>query len=146
MPTKVPIGPTSVAGYGVSTAAFVAAVLAFINGDHGPSTIGVIAAGTIGALAFLATQIGRYRQATAQITASAPPAITTTGQPAQLEARSFPPAIAGQLLSAGPPELEDTDEPRDELDERAKLVPTTASPPPDEGDAGDPATTAGGQA
>lgn len=145
MPTKVPIGPTSVAGYGVSTAAFVAAVLAFINGDHGPSTIGVIAAGTIGALAFLATQIGRYRQATAQITATGAPAITV-GQPAQLEARSFPPAIAGQLLSAGPPELADEDEPRDELDERAELVPTTASPPPDEGDAGDPATTAGGQA
>lgn len=140
---SVPIGPSTVAGYTVSTAAFIAAVLAFINGDHGPSTLGVIAAGVIGALAFVVTQVGRYRQATAAITASSP--TVTPLEPAIGGIAGWtpaPPAPAPAL------ELDDEDEPRDELDPRAELLPTTSSPPPDLGDAGDPALSlvAGGQA
>ncbi len=65
MQGKVQVGLATVTGYSVSTVAFVGAVLAYLGGDHSDQTVAIIGCGIVGALAFLVTNIGRYRQATA---------------------------------------------------------------------------------
>lgn len=58
--TNVPIGPTTVLGGGVTVAAFVAAVVAFILGARDEGTIGSL---VIGGVSLITTLIGRYYQA-----------------------------------------------------------------------------------
>jgi hypothetical protein len=67
---KVPVGKTTVAGYGVALAGLVGAVLAYVTGDHSQAQLGAIASGSIGVLSLLVTQIGRYVQANTQIKAN----------------------------------------------------------------------------
>ncbi len=67
---KVPVGKTTVAGYGVAVAGLVGAVLAYVTGDHSQAQLGAIASGSIGVLSLLVTQIGRYVQANTQIKAN----------------------------------------------------------------------------
>lgn len=63
MQGKVSVGLATVTGYSVSTVAFVAAVLAYLGGDHSDQTVAIIGCGVVGALAFVVTNIGRYAQA-----------------------------------------------------------------------------------
>lgn len=63
MQGKVSVGLATVTGYSVSTVAFVAAVLAYLGGDHSDQTVAIIGCGIVGALAFVVTNIGRYVQA-----------------------------------------------------------------------------------
>lgn len=65
MQGKVSVGLSTVTGYGVTTAAFVGAVLAYLGGDHSNQQLAIIACGVIGAISFMVTNIGRQRQATA---------------------------------------------------------------------------------
>lgn len=60
---NVSVGPTTVAGWGVSATAFALAVLAFTSGDRSQATLGTIVCGVIGGLAFAVTQFGRMQQA-----------------------------------------------------------------------------------
>jgi predicted cation transporter len=64
---KVPVGVTSVAGYTVTLAGVVGAVLAFLKGDRSDQTLGVLASAGLAILAFLSTQLGRYVQAHALV-------------------------------------------------------------------------------
>lgn len=151
---KIPIGPATIAGYSVSLAGFIAAVLAYANGSRDEQTLGVITAGAIGAIAFVITQAGRYAQAKAEILVKRALHL----EPIQLEAirgetaTTMPPAGMVYPTSSTavlePADIDDEAEPRDELDDRAEAIPITEDPPPDEGDAGNPALTAptGGQA
>lgn len=68
MQGKVSVGLATVTGYSVSTVAFVAAVLAYLGGDHSDQTVAIIGCGVVGALAFVVTSIGRYVQARSVIT------------------------------------------------------------------------------
>ena len=63
MKVKVGVGVTSVAGYAVTLAGVVAAVLAYTQGDRSEQTLGTITAGAVAAVAFVITQVGRYAQA-----------------------------------------------------------------------------------
>ena len=63
MQGKVSVGLATVTGYSVSTVAFVAAVLAYLGGDHSDQTVAIIGCGIVGALAFVVTNVGRYWQA-----------------------------------------------------------------------------------
>jgi hypothetical protein len=67
----VPVGLTTKAGYTVSFLAFVAAIVAFVSGDHSDQTLGTIVAGAIGLVSLAATQLGRYVQAHTSIKAQA---------------------------------------------------------------------------
>jgi len=81
---KVPVGVSTVSGYGLTVIAFAAAVVAYLTGDHSQQTVGTIAAGGVAALAFAITQIGRYVQAKAAIYAQPVPvaqAPTKAGNP-----------------------------------------------------------------
>lgn len=65
---NVPVGPTTVAGWGVTFTAFVTALVMYLTG-HGGGTqeLGIICASGAGLVVFLVTQIGRYVQAHAQV-------------------------------------------------------------------------------
>jgi hypothetical protein len=80
---KVPVGPTTVAGYSVTAVAFAAAVTAYLTGDHSQQTLGTILAGVLGGLAFLSTQAGRFVQAHHLAKAVASPLITL--EPADID-------------------------------------------------------------
>lgn len=67
MKVKVSVGASTVAGYSVSVAAVVAAVLAYVHGDRSEQTLGVITAGVVAVVSFAITQVGRYAQARALI-------------------------------------------------------------------------------
>src|SRR5579863_3999994 len=68
---KVPVGVTSQAGYGVTIAALVAAVLAYLLGDHSQAQLGSIVGASVAVISLVATQIGRYVQANSQLKADA---------------------------------------------------------------------------
>lgn len=74
---KVPIGPTTVLGGGVTLAAFVAAIVAVIQGARDEATIGALVTGVIGLVTTLA---GRYAQAVAATKAGVAPATWGTGK------------------------------------------------------------------
>lgn len=76
MNTKVAVGPTTVLGAGVSTSAFIAAVLAFLFGDRSEATVGTIVGGAVGALILAITLAGRYAQAKAL---TVPPVVPFAG-------------------------------------------------------------------
>lgn len=75
MNTKVAVGPSTVLGAGVSTSAFVAAVLAFLFGDHSQQTLGTIVGGALSGTVLVVTLAGRYLQAHAALTNAAPGAL-----------------------------------------------------------------------
>lgn len=62
--SMVSVGPSTMIGGGVSLAAFVAAVVAFIAGARDAATIGALATGVI---VLVITLGGRYAQAVVQI-------------------------------------------------------------------------------
>ena len=62
-PPSVPFGPQSIAGYTFSLAAFVAAVLAFIEGDRSDATVGTIVFGVASLVALVVTSRNRTEQA-----------------------------------------------------------------------------------
>jgi hypothetical protein len=59
----VPIGPTTVVGYGGTVVGLIASVLALIFPDGDEQTIALIASSVFTLGSFLVTQIGRYMQA-----------------------------------------------------------------------------------
>lgn len=65
--SKVPVGVTSAAGYGVTLASVIAAALDYVGGDHSQPTKTTLYLGVAAGLAFLSTQLGRFAQAKAQI-------------------------------------------------------------------------------
>ena len=82
MQGKVSVGLSTVTGYGVTTAAFVGAVLAYLGGDHSNQTVAIIACGVVGAIAFMVTNIGRQRQAVAITHAAAYGPVVSLAEPA----------------------------------------------------------------
>lgn len=89
---KIPVGPTSVLGGGVTLAAYMAAIAAFAGGQHDAVTISTLAVGT---LSLLATMAGRFAQAHAVIKHSvpvAPPAPAPTPAPVTPMLSPTPPA------------------------------------------------------
>jgi hypothetical protein len=61
--TDPPVGLGTKVGLGVSTAAFVAAVVAFITGDRSEQTLGVLVSAAVGAITLAVTIGGRMLQA-----------------------------------------------------------------------------------
>src|SRR4051794_919961 len=59
----VPIGPTTVVGYGGTVVGLIASVLALIFPDGDEQTIALIASSVFTLGSFLVTQVGRYVQA-----------------------------------------------------------------------------------
>jgi hypothetical protein len=59
----VPIGPTTVVGYGGTVVGLIASVLALIFPDGDEQTIALIASSVFTLGSFLVTQVGRYMQA-----------------------------------------------------------------------------------
>ena len=127
MQGKVSVGLSTVTGYGVTTAAFVGAVLAYLGGDHSNQQLAIIACGVIGAISFMVTNIGRQRQATAitkyggVITVPAAPLIDFDGDGV------FTPAPQSK---AGPV----VDGPGDPLPHELADAPAPQGPVVDEGD------------
>lgn len=62
-PITVPVGKTTVAGWGTTATAAVLALVAFLSGDHSEQTLGTVVAGTLAVVSFAVTQLGRYWQA-----------------------------------------------------------------------------------
>lgn len=93
---KVPIGPTSIAGYSVTALGVAAAIVAFVQGDRSEQTLGVLVSAGIAALAFGITQAGRYVQAHALVVASTP----TTVVPALVAGEAI--AQGGPVMLGGP--------------------------------------------
>lgn len=131
MQGKVPVGVTSVAGYTITLAGVVGAVLAFLKGDRSDQTLGVLAAGGTAVLAFLSTQLGRYAQAHAAVKKAPVHQIATgtsftkTGEQLRQQYEQ-----ARMQLRTQP------DEPGDSAPPEAALHPLTdpSSIPPDVGD------------
>jgi hypothetical protein len=73
---KVPVGPTTVLGGGVTLASFAAAVVAFALGARDEGTIGPL---VIGGVSLVTTLVGRYAQAVAATKAGVAPLTYGTG-------------------------------------------------------------------
>jgi hypothetical protein len=69
-PPPVPIGLASKTGYSVAIAGLIAAVLAYVSGDHSQAQLGSIVGASVGLLSLLITQVGRYVQANSSIKAN----------------------------------------------------------------------------
>src|SRR3984885_4268426 len=69
-PQGVPVGLATKTGYSVAVAGLIAAVLAYVSGDHSQAQLGSIVGASVGLLSLVITQIGRYVQANSQITAN----------------------------------------------------------------------------
>jgi hypothetical protein len=126
---KVPVGPTTVAGYSVTAVAFAAAVLAYLTGDHSQQTLGTILAGVLAGLAFLSTQAGRFVQAHHLAKQAALVSRTLAGS-------VLTPTTTTNVPVTSPLTTPDEQEPGDP-DVLAHLpVADPAQVPPDQGDAG----------
>ena len=66
----VPVGLATKTGYSVAVAGLIAAVLAYVSGDHSQAQLGSIVGASVGLLSLAITQIGRYVQANSQIKAN----------------------------------------------------------------------------
>jgi hypothetical protein len=66
---SVPIGPTTVAGWGTAAVAFVLAAIAYLTGGHTAEQTTAVELAGAGVLSGLVTQIGRYLQAHKEIDA-----------------------------------------------------------------------------
>lgn len=82
----VPIGPTTIVGYGGTVVGLIAAVLSMVFPDGDEQTIALIASSVFTLGSFLVTQIGRYMQAKellkpspVVVQASAPVLATSSG-------------------------------------------------------------------
>ncbi|HMS60635.1 MAG TPA: hypothetical protein PKD63_00025 [Solirubrobacteraceae bacterium] len=140
MQGKVSVGLATVTGYSVSTVAFVAAVLAYLGGDHSDQTVAIIGCGVVGALAFVVTNIGRYWQAKVAIQnppaaapgATALPVYTYSGEPTTAS------GSVGSNVTYAPPgdpvPPADPDGPGDPLPHDLADVPAPAVRPNDVGD------------
>ena len=134
MQGKVSVGLATVTGYSVSTVAFVAAVLAYLGGDHSDQTVAIIGCGIVGALAFVVTNVGRYWQAKVAIQnppaaapgATALPVYTYSGEPTTAS------GSAGANVTYVPPG--DPDGPGDPLPHDLAGIPAPAVRPNDVGD------------
>jgi hypothetical protein len=69
-PQGVPVGLATKTGYSVAIAGLIAAVLAYVSGDHSQAQLGSIVGASVGLLSLLITQIGRYVQANSSIKAN----------------------------------------------------------------------------
>lgn len=63
MKTEVPVGVTSVAGWGSAFVAFVAALLAYLTGDHTAQTVTAVEIGGASLVMLGVTNWWRYKQA-----------------------------------------------------------------------------------
>jgi len=68
MQTKVPVGLSTATGGTITLAAYIGAIVAFINGARDAETLTLLALGTI---ALVSTMAGRFAQAVAQAHAHA---------------------------------------------------------------------------
>lgn len=66
-PSAVPVGPTTIAGWGTAVVAFIGAIVAYTTGDHSQAQLGTIAFLSTGLVAGGITQVGRYVQAHAGV-------------------------------------------------------------------------------
>lgn len=60
---KVGVGVTSQVGYGVTLAALLAAIVAYIQGDHSIENATTLGLGIVAGISYVITQLGRYAQA-----------------------------------------------------------------------------------
>ena len=132
MQGKVSVGLATVTGYSVSTVAFVAAVLAYLGGDHSDQTVAIIGCGIVGALAFVVTNIGRYWQA--KVAIQNPPAAApgATALPVVSAVSTGTAGVSGSNVTYLPPA--DPDGPGDPLPHDLADVPAPAVRPNDVGD------------
>ena len=133
MQGKVSVGLATVTGYSVSTVAFVAAVLAYLGGDHSDQTVAIIGCGIVGALAFVVTNVGRYWQA--KVAIQNPPAAAPGATPMPVYV-SAGPATSGTVpaTSIQYELVPDPDGPGDPLPDDLADVPAPAVRPNDVGD------------
>lgn len=138
MQGKVSVGLATVTGYSVSTVAFVAAVLAYLGGDHSDQTVAIIGCGVVGALAFVVTNVGRYWQA--KVAIQNPPAAAPGATPMPVSPYA-PDVSAGPATSGTVPAtsiqyelVPDPDGPGDPLPHDLADVPAPAVRPNDVGD------------
>jgi len=68
MQTKVPVGLSTATGGTVTLAAYIGAIVAFLNGARDAETVTLLALGTV---ALVSTMAGRFAQAVAQVHAHA---------------------------------------------------------------------------
>lgn len=114
----IPVGLGTFVGLGAGTAQWVAAILAFIDGDHTATTITLV---VMGALTVITTLIGRFAQAKAHIDAL--PQLASVAAYAVLpEATVGPDPVEAELGQTDPDE---------------DLVVHDGDVPPDEGDVGE---------
>lgn len=97
---KVPIGPTTIAGYSVTLAGALGAVIAFKSGDRSEQTLGTLAAGVFAAIAFVVTQVGRYVQAR-EIAKGSASALNAAAASAGTAAPGLALALAAEASSPG---------------------------------------------
>jgi hypothetical protein len=69
-PPPVPVGLATKTGYSVAIAGLIAAVLAYVSGDHSQAQLGSIVGASVGVVSLLITQVGRYVQANSSIKAN----------------------------------------------------------------------------
>ena len=63
MQSNVPIGPTTVAGWGAALLALVGAIVTYLTGDHTAQSVTAMEEASIGFASFAITQGFRYLQA-----------------------------------------------------------------------------------
>lgn len=133
MQGKVSVGLATVTGYSVSTVAFVAAVLAYLGGDHSDQTVAIIGCGIVGALAFVVTNVGRYWQA--KVAIQNPPAAAPGATPMPVYG-SAGPATSGTAAATSIQYaiVPDPDGPGDPLPDDLAGIPAPAVRPNDVGD------------
>jgi len=103
----VPVGPTTVAGYGVTAVGVALALVAFLAGDRSEQTLGVLVAGGVAALAFVVTQVNRYAQARELARRPVNPspvlgAALSAVAPGELTRLAIRPAAATGAMAPGP--------------------------------------------
>lgn len=85
--STVPVGPTTLAGWGSAALAFVLAAITYLTGGHTAEQTTAVELAAAGLLSGLVTQVGRYLQAHKQITVDLEAASRAVGlTPAQVEA------------------------------------------------------------
>lgn len=142
---KVPIGPSTVAGYSVTVTGVVLAILSYLQGDHSQQTLGVLTAGAVALVSFAITQIGRYVQASRAIGKGAVQNLTFTQPKVQFGDSTMPADLSTGLghyskIVYGSDAADDDPDPEPEatdvIGETARHLPVTLNPPPDVDNAG----------
>lgn len=110
--TTVPIGPTTVVGYGGTVVGLIASILALIFPDGDEQTIALIASAVFTLGSFLVTQIGRYMQAKELLKPS--PVVVQAAAPVLTASSGSGAVLRGGAMGAGtPPQNRDPDRPKD---------------------------------